>query len=115
MVQAALRRSSRAIALVLLLVSLVGVAHRQQDDTACLPMTSGDHDASKHAFAPLAPVEHDHCAVCHWMRGLNPTFVGMAAAGAPLDSTDTLAQLPVVPYANACRAQLPARAPPVTL
>jgi hypothetical protein len=113
--QPAFGRSYRAIASLLLLISFWGAPHRQQDDAACLPITAGEHDASNHAFAPTAPPEHDHCAVCHWMRGLKPTFVTVSATATVLDGAGALAQLTVVPHASASNTQLPARAPPATL
>ena len=102
----------RAIASLLLLVSLWGAPHRQQDDAACLPITSGEHDASNHAFAPTAPPEHDHCAVCHWMRGLKPAFTTTATAQTPLVRAGDIAAASSVTHRAPSGAQLPARAPP---
>ena len=67
-------RSFRSVASILLLVALWGSPHRSQDDSACLPIVSGEHDASKHALGPVGPIQDEHCAICHWLRGLKPSF-----------------------------------------
>ena len=112
MPRTAFGRSYRIVASLLLLVSLLGAPHRQQDDDACLPVSADEHDASKHAFAPLAPVEHDHCAVCHWMRGLKPSFAAAATTVSPFDRTHDLPASTDLMHRAPCGAQLPARAPP---
>ena len=104
---------SRVVAVILLLVSVWGLPHRPLDDDACLPVTEGEHDASKHVFAPLTGVEADeHCAVCHWMRGLKPTFASVARVSAPLLDSTAFAASTTVPTRAPAGAHLPPRAPP---
>ena len=106
-------RSSRFVALILLLVSVWTSSHRQQDDDACLPIVAGDHDASKHAFVPTGTVDHEHCAVCHWMRGLKPSFASSTIISTPLAHAEGPCALAVMPYGVSASGRLPARAPPV--
>ena len=54
---------------ILLLLALGGSPHGSQDDSACLPMVAGEHDASQHALGPVGQIQHEHCAICHWLRG----------------------------------------------
>ena len=60
-----LRRSSRAVAALVLLVSMWQLPHRGQDDDICAPAQNEAHDESKHVFttasgtryrAPLEPL-----------------------------------------------------------
>src|SRR5687767_10705457 len=104
--------STRLVASLLLLVSLWGASHRRLDDAACLPVTAGEHDESKHAFAPVAPAEHDHCAVCHWMRSVKPAFTSIAASAASLAHAGEIAAASSIAHRAPAGAQLPARAPP---
>ena len=115
MVSTASRRVSRLVALCLLLVSTWTAAHRQQDDDACLPMLAGEHDASKHAIAPLAQVDHGHCAVCHWIRGLKPAFTDTRIASTALVLTDGFSAPDVTAHAAPVAGRLPARAPPASV
>lgn len=108
-------RSSRVIALLLLVVSVWTASHRRQDDAACLPVAAGEHDASKHAFAPLAPVEHEHCAVCHWIRGLKPEFSSAPITVAVLRPTGSLSAPSAFIHADPVAGPLAARAPPPAL
>ena len=105
-------RTSRVVAFLLLLVSLWTSSHRQQDDDACLPLMAGEHDPSKHAFAPLAPAGDEHCAVCHWMRALKPTLADRSVASTALAPIDRLAAPAIFRHAAPASGRLPARAPP---
>jgi hypothetical protein len=96
MLLAGLRRSSRSVALWLLLVSLWGLPHRAEGADACPPRGAEQHDESKHVFSSEAPDEHgEHCAVCHWLRWLKPTlvervaepFLGGIASGLSFDTS----------------------------
>jgi hypothetical protein len=110
------KRSSHPIAVLLVLASLCGIPHRQLDDDACLPMVAGQHDASKHAIAPLAPVDqdgHGHCAICHWIRGLKPTFASTTRVEASLDRAGDICPSASLTHRAPCGAHLPARAPPL--
>ena len=68
-------RSFRSVASILLLAGALGFAAPvAQDDSACLPMVAGEHDASKHALGPVGQIQDEHCAICHWLRGLRPSL-----------------------------------------
>ncbi len=109
-------RSFRIVAGVLLLLALWGSPHRQQtDDSACLPVVAGEHDASKHAFAPASPAHHDHCALCHWMRGLKPAFTVTLVDGIALRAGADVPSLPIAFRSGPSASRLPARAPPTPL
>jgi hypothetical protein len=109
-----LRRTSRAIAVLLLLVAATGAVHFDKGDQACAPVIVDHHDESKHAIHAAAPVEHSHCAVCHWTRLPRTAFVAIAfaqtlSANIVIDERD--------PFTLRAPAldRLPARAPPVRL
>lgn len=115
MTSTVLRRTNRVVALLVLLVTMWTAAHRQPDDDACLPMATGEHDASKHAFAPLGAVDHEHCAVCHWVRALKPEFRVTPAPVAVQAHGDRLTDPAVIALAAPASARIPARAPPALL
>ena len=108
-------RSSRAVAWFLLLLALLGSPHKQRDDSACLPVVPGEHDASKHAFAPVVPIQHEHCAICHWMRGLKPSFRVTVVTDVVLRAAADVAAAKAVFWSDTSATRLPARAPPLTL
>lgn len=108
-------RTSRVVALFLLLVTVWTASHRRPDDDGCLPVVAGEHDASKHAYAPPGSADHEHCAICHWMRGLKPAFASGTVASATLRPADSLAPLPVAVQLGSALGRLPARAPPSLL
>ena len=110
-----LRAPSRAIALLLLLLSLAGVPHFDQADRACAPVLTGEHDESKHAFRALAASEHDHCAICHWTRLPRSAFAPTPPFQSPLCTG--VAVEPGDPFTHRAPAldRLPARAPPALL
>ena len=49
-----LRRSSRAVAALVLLVSMWQLPHRGQDDDICAPAQNEAHDESKHVFTTVS-------------------------------------------------------------
>ena len=116
MLLALLRRSSRAVAACLVLVSLFGLPHRSQDDAACAPLGAESHDESKHVFTAADPVAHeDHCAICHWVRSLKPNFSATGTVRTHLlDGTAVGARAPGV-RRDPAADRLPARAPPSVL
>src|SRR5918995_3864286 len=75
-----LRRTSRAVAVLLLLVAAAGAVHFDKGDRACAPVVVDQHDESKHALRASHPVEHDHCALCHWTRLPRTVFLAIAFA-----------------------------------
>ena len=110
---ARLRRSSRIVAAVLLLVSAVGLPHRLQADDICVPPGLEEHDESKHVFTPATDADHQrHCAVCHWLRWMKPVFSPSAVSAAQQDSSSDLVQLAATSFRDPASDQLPARAPP---
>ena len=113
---AAVRRSSRAIAVCLLIVSIWGFPHRAQGDDACGPLSGAQHDESKHVIGGATPADHDeHCAVCHWLRSLKPGLAGRSASGSNPTLSSPLAAVAGSPHRDPAGGQLPARAPPSSL
>ena len=108
-------RSFRSVASILLLLALWGSPHRSQDDSACLPMVAGEHDASQHALGPVGQIQHEHCAICHWLRGLRPslrvTLLGSVVMRAGFGVVTDHGFL----FSNTSALPLPARAPPSNL
>ena len=111
--QLPLRRFTRAVALVLLLVGPAGFPHVGQDDLACAPADMGGDVAQTIAAAPTESAEH--CLVCHWARSLrsrSPAFVRV-------DSVFVAGPHVELPLASPHRApaldRSPARAPPAAL
>jgi mono/diheme cytochrome c family protein len=108
-----LRRSSRAVAAVILLASLWQLPHQVQDDDICTPAAAEAHDESKHVFTAAGATAHpDHCAICHWLRAMNPAFAGGPATVVPDESGSRLAALTSGTLRDPRANRLPARAPP---
>ena len=111
-----LRRSSRVVAAVILLASLWQLPHQLQDDEVCAPAAAAAHDESKHVFTSPGAVAHqDHCAICHWLRSINPGCAAGAAAVVPKESGSRLAALTSGTLRDVSADRLPARAPPSLL
>lgn len=108
-------RTSRFIALLLLLATVSTSVHWQQDDDACLPAGAERHDESKHVFASVVEqAPHDHCAICHWQRVHRPAFTQLGAdIPALLAGAELFDYVDARPDQNSLQ-QLPARAPPAT-
>lgn len=65
-----LRRSSRAIAALLLIASLRAIPHLESDDLGCLPVADEQEQASA-ALRPQSPEPaSEHCDVCHLTRSI---------------------------------------------
>jgi hypothetical protein len=108
-----LRRSSRAVAAVILLTSLWQLPHRSQDDEICVPAAAESHDESKHVFtSPSTPAHQDHCAVCHWVRWMKPVFATAVGAAGDSGSDSDLAPLTAPLRRDPASERRPARAPP---
>ena len=111
-----LRRSSRLVAAVVLLMSLWQLPHQAQDDRICVPAAEEAHDESKHVFRPADGADHqDHCAICHWLRSLKP---GSSTRPAALSAADTGARWHASASADLRDPgadRLPARAPPADI
>ena len=113
MVLAGLRRSSRAIA-ILLLASFWGLSHRASDD-ACAVGVFEAHDESKHVVGAPGGAEPDHCAVCHSIRSPKRPFGPAAHLSAPLVLGALIHQSETASRRAPSLDRLPARAPPSTL
>lgn len=110
---ARLRRSSRFVAALLLLVSVCGLPHRSEGDDVCLPAVE-EHDQSNHVYTAIAAAEHpQHCAICHWLRWMKPVFSSSVIAAAHIDQGTDLATSTALSLRDPGSDQLPARAPPV--
>ena len=109
----ALRSSSRAIALLLIVVSLAGFRHGALDDIACTPGGTEQHDESKHVVTAAARGEHaDHCAICHLLRSLKPDLTVSGSAARQPDLTAAIAPREIFNRRDPATDHLPARAPP---
>lgn len=113
MVLARLRRSSRAIA-VLLLASFWGLSHRASDD-ACVVGAVEAHDESKHVVRSSQGGEPDHCAVCHSIRSPKRPFGPTAQLQSPLVHGALIPESEAPSRRAPALDRLPARAPPSTL
>ena len=113
MVLAGLRRSSRAIA-VLLLASFWGLSHRASDD-ACVVGAFEAHDESKHVVGAPDGAEPDHCAVCHSVRTPKRPFGPGAHLHAPLVLGALAQPTETASHRAPSLDRIPARAPPSTL
>src|SRR5687768_5114286 len=111
-----LRRSSRAVAAIVLLVSMWQMPHRGQDDDICAPALGEAHDESKHVFTSVSESGHqDHCAVCHWLRSMNPGLGVRGVAAVPAASDNRFCSLVSRSLRDPGSSRLPARAPPSTI
>lgn len=107
-----LRGSARAVAAVLLLVSLWSLPHRSQPDI-CVPAGLEEHDESKHVYtAGSGPADDEHCVVCHWMRSLKPAFSASSHTSIHLALSSPAAALMRVAVRQADAGPLSPRAPP---
>ena len=114
MVLAWLRRSSRAVAAVILLVSMWQLPHRAEDDEICAPAPAEAHDESKHVFTTVGGSDHQqHCAVCHWLRSIKPASGARALTAIPAQSDSRFCALVSRSLRDPGANRVPARAPPV--
>ncbi len=113
MLLARLRRSSRVVAL-LLLMSFWGLGHKAGDDICASDLPQA-HDESQHAIGAAGGTAAQHCAICHLVRTPRGPFGSLDNVSIPLLDRG----LVVAPEAVARRApaldRLPARAPPASL
>ena len=108
-----LRRSSRAVAAVLLLVSMWQLPHRAQDDEMCGPLTAEAPDESKHVFTAVASSDaQEHCAVCHWLRSMNLGLRTGDLVAVPAESSTGPWTVVSRSLRDAGADRIPARAPP---
>jgi hypothetical protein len=107
-----LRRSSRAIAVFLLLTSCVQLPHPSLSDRFCVPGPEA-HDESKHVFTTVDEAGHaDHCAICHWTRLLKPEFSDGPVTPTRSDAGGALIGSASFTWRDPALAHLPPRAPP---
>lgn len=107
----------RAVAVVLFVTTLRGLPHFAQDDLACVAVIQAGAAGQPAAglSADEASPHREHCAICHWTRGLrSPARTpGMAfAQAAPAHAVPAIA---IVSRPVPVLDQLPARAPPAVL
>lgn len=108
-----LRRSSRAVAAVVLLVSLWQLPHRAEDDEICAPGSAQAHDESKHVFTTVGDTAHpEHCAICHWLRSINPALGVRGLTAIPVESDSRFCALVSRSLRDPGANRIPARAPP---
>ena len=108
-----LRRSSRAIAAILLLTSMLQLPHRSQDDEICTPGDPVSHDESRHAFTPETSVPPPtHCAICHWTRWVKPVFSSGSAVTLGLDLRGAVSAPSALLLRDPSADRLPPRGPP---
>ena len=109
-----LRRSSRAVAAVVLLVSMWQMPHLGQDDDICAPAQTEAHDESKHVFTtPTAAAAQEHCAICHWVRSMNLGLGMRELTAVPVESDSRFLALVSHSLRDPGTNRIPARAPPV--
>jgi hypothetical protein len=108
-----IRRSSRLIAAILLVTSMLQFPHPSLDDDVCSPTAAEEHDESKHVFtSPGQSPEPDHCAICHWLRWMNPVFSPGPSVIVDLNVRGELAAATVSGLRVPSHDRLPPRAPP---
>jgi hypothetical protein len=114
-------RHSRGLALFALLVitgsvpvSISALLHDRADDD-CQPMVVL-HDESAHRIGAAragAPVDSQHCVVCHWLQSVQAPATTAFMAAPPADSHHlTVSALPLA--GNAVLDLVAARAPPLS-
>src|SRR5829696_3719265 len=108
-----LRRSSRAVAAIVLLVSMWQMPHRGADDEFCAPGAAEAHDESKHVFTSVSDTGHqDHCAICHWLRSIDPGHGLRAMTAVPVASDTRFFALVSGSLRAPDSSRITARAPP---
>ena len=108
-----LRRSSRAVAAIVLLVSMWQFPHRGEDDDVCAPAQAEAHDESKHVFTGASDSAHqEHCAICHWLRSMNPGLGMGGLTAIPVQSDTRFVALASRSLRDPASSRIPARAPP---
>ncbi len=117
------RRRSRTLdsltAILLAVTTLIvfsgGALWHGADDDACEGVTVV-HDASAHvitsATGPAAPVEAQHCALCHWVRSPRPVVTVLVEAVPDVTARPVALRHPERLIPALLAARLPARAPP---
>ena len=107
-----LRRSARTVSAVLVVLSLWSLPHRSQPDI-CLPAGLEEHDESKHVYTAASQAAHeDHCAICHWMRTLKPTFASSPYTVNPSGASASITVQARGSQNPSALRQIPPRAPP---
>ena len=108
-----LRRSARAVAAIVLLVSMWQMPHRAVDDEICAPGAAEAHDESKHVFTSVSDSGHqDHCAICHWLRSIDPGQGLRGLTVVPLATDSRFLALVSGSLRDSASSRIPARAPP---
>ena len=109
------RGYARTVAAVLVVLSLWSLPHLSLPDI-CVPEGAEHHDETKHVFTAAPEASHtEHCAICHWMRTLKPTFEDGQRSAVTLDAGAPVIVVTSRVRRDDVRVHLPARAPPVFL
>lgn len=111
---AVLRGSARRLAAVLVLISLWSLPHVVQADDVCRPAGVEEHDESKHVFhgSDSSTAHPEHCAICHWMRSLQPDFALRSTGLADPGAGATVVAVSPAAQGNSAKNRIPSRAPP---
>ena len=112
-----LRRWSRVVALLLLVIS-VRPFHAAADDPGCAwpeAVSTRDGASSLGKATGAAQSTQDHCAICHWTRLLRSPLSGTGFTVAAIAATTTLESTGSSGYVAPTHDHLPARAPPTFL
>ena len=112
------RRSSRLVAVMLLLAMFRGAVHLAQDDFACAPASGSayqQHAETDHQLVSGDQPADEHCALCHWVRTLRAPRAVLAGWVAHLAAPTLLDRAPVRVHGTPFLPQLAPRAPPARL
>jgi|SRR5215203_1710143 len=113
-----LKRWSRAVALVLLMVA-IRPPHAASDDPACSSWLDAlaDHTAQTSVGTGTAPAPGapEHCAICHWSRLLRSPLTPIGVSITVATPATTLERSGPPAYVAPVHDHLPARAPPASL
>jgi desulfoferrodoxin (superoxide reductase-like protein) len=108
-----IRRASRVIAAILLMTSMLQLPHPSLDDEGCAAPSAERHDESKHVFTSVGQIPHqDHCAICHWLRWMNPVFSPGPSVIVDLTARSEVAAFTAGVLRSPSADRLPPRAPP---
>lgn len=111
------RRWSRFVAILLLLVTAGALPHAAEDDAGCLPIAGEayeGHRETDHALRAGEREAHNHCALCHWTRSLRSLRAQSAVVAVFVEPPVTLVRPADRSHFPPVLDHLPVRAPPAT-
>lgn len=114
--QLLLRRTVGAIARVLVVLLALGTAvpfaaHGDSDHDPCDATPGGDLSRSR-LHGPTAPVQAQHCSVCHWLRSLRVFDAVVVAPAAHAEVTREATAPRPATHARLLTPSVPTRGPP---